>query len=160
MWLMRRKEREITDIDAILSILSRCSAGRLCFCTEERPYIVPLCFAYRCEEGRLTLIFHGAREGRKLDMLLQNPIACFEADIPGAVVCGSTPEATTMRYESVIAFGSCRLLEDASERLEALQALSERYAPGVPFTASAEAMAHTALFVLEAEEVTAKRNLG
>ena len=160
MQLMRRKEREITNMDEILSILSRCSAGRLGLCVEGRPYIVPLCFAYRCVEGRLILIFHGAREGRKLDMLSQNPIACFEADIPGAVVSGSTPDMTTIRYESVMAFGSCRLLEDASERLEALRALSERYAPGVPSTVSAEAAAPTALFALEAEEVTAKRNLG
>ena len=41
---MRRKDREITDFDEIVSIIKRCDVCRLALNDEEFPYIVPLNF--------------------------------------------------------------------------------------------------------------------
>ena len=65
---MRRKDREISDLGEIESIIQRADICRLAFCDRGKPYVVPLCFGYR----RGAIYFHSAREGRKLDMIRNN----------------------------------------------------------------------------------------
>ena len=43
---MRRKDREITDIEELLAVVSRCKVCRLAMAENNRPYVVPLNFGY------------------------------------------------------------------------------------------------------------------
>ena len=83
---MRRTERQIADEAGIRAILDRCQVCRLALWDEEGPYIVPMSYGYRWDEGGLKLYFHCAGEGRKLDALLRDPRAAFEMDADYAVV--------------------------------------------------------------------------
>jgi nitroimidazol reductase NimA-like FMN-containing flavoprotein (pyridoxamine 5'-phosphate oxidase superfamily) len=74
---MRRKDREISGLGEMESIIQRADICRLAFCDRGIPYVVPLCFGYR----RGAIYFHSAREGRKLDMMRNNRLVCFEMDI-------------------------------------------------------------------------------
>ena len=60
---MRRKDKEITDRNAIESIIAKSRICRLAMVDDAGPYIVPLCFGFRNN----TLYFHSAAEGKKLD---------------------------------------------------------------------------------------------
>lgn len=60
------------QIDTIL--ISNVS-GRLGCCTEGKPYIVPIAYAYD-----QTYIYSHTREGLKVDMMRKNPHVCFEVD--------------------------------------------------------------------------------
>ena len=77
---MRRKEREVTDIKEIREVLDSCKVCRLGIADEGGAYIVPLNYGYRLEDGVLTLYFHGAKEGKKLDLIRKNPEVGFEMD--------------------------------------------------------------------------------
>ena len=55
---MRRKDREITDICAILELVSECKVCRLAMTDGGVPYIVPLNYGYEYADGALTFYFH------------------------------------------------------------------------------------------------------
>lgn len=48
---MRRKDREITDICAILELVSECKVCRLAMTDGGVPYIVPLNYGYEYADG-------------------------------------------------------------------------------------------------------------
>ena len=66
---MRRKDREITRIEDILSIVDRAKVLRLGLFDDNFPYIVPLHFGYEYAEGKLIFYMHSAKEGHKLDLM-------------------------------------------------------------------------------------------
>ena len=57
---MRRYDREITDKNEILEIMSRCDVCRLAFNDGDYPYILPLNFGIGEKEGKIVLYFHSA----------------------------------------------------------------------------------------------------
>ena len=113
---MRRKDREITDITVIMRVIDRCKVCRLGLSARNMPYVVPLNYGYTFKAGRLTLFFHGAAEGRKIDMIRENPRACFEIDDHIGVVKAGTICAYGYAFKSVIGFGDIVILEDPDER--------------------------------------------
>ncbi len=77
---MRRNEHELTDQERIDTLIGSCQVCRLGFVDGDRPYIVPLNFGYALDGGRRIFYFHGAREGRKMDLARRNGTAGFELD--------------------------------------------------------------------------------
>ena len=63
---MRRKDREITDIDKIETIIASARYMHLGMFDGEFPYIVPLHYGYQMEKGKLTFYVHCAKKGHKL----------------------------------------------------------------------------------------------
>ena len=78
---MRRKDREINDINEIFDILTRCDTVRIGFHGESFPYIVPVSFGAEMVKGKPVVYFHCARQGMKLDLLKANVCVCVEGDI-------------------------------------------------------------------------------
>ena len=99
---MRRKDREITDICAILELVSECKVCRLAMTDGGVPYIVPLNYGYEYADGALTFYFHSAKEGRKLEILKKNPTVCLELDGRGELVEDANPCAYGYTFASVI----------------------------------------------------------
>ena len=64
---MRRKDREITSYDKMLEIMQSCDCCRIGLKDKDGVYILPLNFGYEEKSGKLTLYFHGASEGKKID---------------------------------------------------------------------------------------------
>ena len=78
---MRRNDREITDPVKFREIIDRCHCCRLGLCDRGRAYVVPLNFGYSLDgSGQYTFYFHGAGEGRKIDLMRTNAWAGFEMD--------------------------------------------------------------------------------
>ena len=67
---MRKKNKEITDIDEIEGIIKKATCCRIGLVDGDEPYIVPLNFGYE----NSTLYFHGASEGRKIDLIKDNKV--------------------------------------------------------------------------------------
>ncbi|PID57865.1 hypothetical protein CSB45_06515 [candidate division KSB3 bacterium] len=74
---MRRKDKEICDIQQIEAIITASTVCRLGLCLHGRPYVVPLNFGYNDR----TIYLHSAQKGKKLDILRQNPRVCVEFDL-------------------------------------------------------------------------------
>ena len=121
---MRRKDRQITEIEAIRAILDKAKVLHLAMIDGDRPYVVPLNYGYTLENGALTLYLHSAREGRKLDVLRQNDRVAFvlETDV-SPVSGGDIPCKYGEAYASVMGEGTAVLLDDPVQKIEALQIL-------------------------------------
>ena len=59
-----RREREVTDINEILSILDKAKVLHLGLVDGDEPYVVPMNYGYVMEDGKLTVYLHGAKVGR------------------------------------------------------------------------------------------------
>ena len=121
---MRRKDREITDIETIRSILDKAKVLHLAMIDGDRPYVVPLHYGYTLQEGRLTLYLHSAKEGRKLDVLGKNDRVAFvlETDV-SSISGGEIPCKYGAAYASVMGEGKAVLLTDPAKKAAGLQIL-------------------------------------
>jgi nitroimidazol reductase NimA-like FMN-containing flavoprotein (pyridoxamine 5'-phosphate oxidase superfamily) len=120
---VRRAEREIKDRKTIEQILRRATVCRLGLCDGDRPYVVPLSFGY--QDNRLY--FHSAPEGRKMEIIRKNPHVCFEMDLDEECVGAEVPCDWTVRYRSVIGFGTAHELEGVEEKRKALDVILVHY---------------------------------
>ena len=165
---MRRKDREVKDFDEIIDILSRCKVLHLALISDGKPYSVPVNFGYLVtdENGtkKLSVYFHGAGEGKKLDAIRQNPAVSFCTET-GMEISGKDEACNwTCYYESVIGFGTASLLEDKAERTQGLDAImlhnGYKLPAGVKVIAyNAMSLAKTAVVKIEVNELTGKRHL-
>lgn len=60
---MRRHDREVKNLEGIREILDVCKVCRLGMYDGGEVYIVPMNYGYELDGDKLTLYFHGAREG-------------------------------------------------------------------------------------------------
>ena len=120
---MRRKEREVTDIKEIREVLDSCKVCRLGMADEGGAYIVPLNYGYVLEDGVLTLYFHGAKEGKKLELIRKNPEVGFEMDGRHELMEGDKACQYSYYFASVIGKGKAVIVEDPEEKLRALEIL-------------------------------------
>ena len=60
--------------------MKKCEVCRIALNDEEYPYILPLSFGMDCIDGKVTLYFHSALEGTKLNLIRRDNRASFEMD--------------------------------------------------------------------------------
>lgn len=143
---MRRNDRAVTNIDEILSIISSCKVIRLAMVDDGRPYIVPLNFGYRYEDGAFTFYCHSAREGRKLDILRQNNTVAFEMDCRGELLEAENACGCSYYYASILGEGHVDFPEGA-EKCCALSALMRHMAGREDIFTDEQAQAVTVLAI-------------
>lgn len=120
---MRRKDREVSDIEEIKSIIEKCKVCHLAMVDKGLPYVVPLSFGYTIDDNSLTLFFHSAKAGRKLDILSENNSVCFEMAYEGELGLFENPCNSGYYFESVHGFGCVEFIEDVNEKCNALTLL-------------------------------------
>ena len=109
---MRRKDREITDIDEKINIIKKCKVCRIALSENNMPYIVPLNYGYSFENNILTLFFHSATEGKKLDIIQNNNNACFEIDCDTQLIEAEKACDYGYAFRSIVGFGKITILEN------------------------------------------------
>ena len=112
---MRRKDLAVTDPAKIDAIIQGCDCIRLAFADGTHPYIVPLSFGYVREGDTAKFYFHGAANGRKVDLSRKLAYAGFELDRNRTLK--SDPKACdfSFAYESVVGEGSITELTTREE---------------------------------------------
>lgn len=154
---MRKAHREVKDINEQLQILEKCDICRVGLSDGLQPYIVPMNFGYEMDNGRLTLYFHCALAGRKLEIIAGNPLACFEMDCSHQLRTGELACEYSMNFESIIGSGTIAIVSDPALRLHGLNCLMKHYSGRDNWTFDARALALTHVLRLQADEFTAKR---
>lgn len=77
---MRKQLREITDKEEIKDLFRNTDVIRLGISDDKQPYVVPVSFGFDWSDEQPTFYFHGAREGKKFELLTKNPFVCVEGD--------------------------------------------------------------------------------
>ena len=154
---MRRKDRQVTDPAAVFAILSRCDTLRVAMQGEEYPYVVPVSFGAELVEDTITLYFHCARRGQKVDCLSRNSKVCVEAD--AFLQTQTLPDGITTRYESVIGFGTCQIVTAPEEVRHGFRLLLDHYGYGDRLPEDCGDLSSALLYRISLTSVTGKRNL-
>ncbi|MFZ2890507.1 pyridoxamine 5'-phosphate oxidase family protein [Sulfuricurvum sp.] len=127
---MRRAEFEVTDPQAIESVLSECEYGVLSLISDGEPYGVAVNFAYR--QG--AVYFHGSIEGRKVEAIGDRAKVAFlvvkpYAYIPSYFSDTSAAYPATQYFTSVHISGEAIRVKDEREKAFGLTALMEKMQP-------------------------------
>ena len=154
---MRRKDREVTDRAQLQEIIDNCNVCRLGLYDGQEVYILPVNFGYSWEQELPVLYFHGAAQGRKLEIIAQNPRVAFEMDCGHKMVTGEAPCDWSMEYQSIIGQGVLELVEDETERMHGLDLLMQKYGYKGDKGYDPNYLKVTAILRLTVTEMTGKR---
>jgi len=164
MHTMRRKDKEITSPEVIDEILSSGQVCHLALHDDPYPYVVPMNYGFRLVVAKppgadsRVLYFHGACEGRKLELIRRNPRAAFVIDMDHKLITAEVADRFTMQYRSVMGTGIITVLEDPAEKRAGLDAIMAHYSDRAGWSYP-EAMVQTmAVFALKVEELSGKRS--
>lgn len=119
---MRRKDREVLDEVKIDKFIRNCDCCRIGFYDKENNevYIVPLNFGYSHVDNKRIFYFHGAKEGRKIELISKTKKVSFEMDSNHELIIGKMVCNYSERYQSVMGTGLISFVEDKDEKIAAL----------------------------------------
>ena len=151
---MRRKDREITDYQTMLEVLAACSCIRLGLADENGAYIVPVNFGMAEENGKLTLYFHGAKEGHKVDAMNRCDKVCLTVWNQGFRKDGHWEWNPT----SVVVFGKVKPVTEKNIFEDRLRKLAAKYYPTTDEIEKEmeRSAARAQLFAIKIEHMTGK----
>jgi nitroimidazol reductase NimA-like FMN-containing flavoprotein (pyridoxamine 5'-phosphate oxidase superfamily) len=115
------------DEDWIVAFLHQAQIGHIATLSAEQPYITPTLFWY--DQDNHEIYFHSNVSGHVRSNAECYPQVCFEASRAGKLLPSNIALEFSMQYESVIAFGEIRVVEDEAEKKRGLYGLIEKYFP-------------------------------
>ena len=121
----RHPERGHYDRATVYGILDRGLVAHVAFVDDGRPIVIPM--AYGRDGDRLFL--HGARKSRVTTAPVGDAVSIAVTLVDGLVVARSTFDSS-MNYRAVVIHGRAVEVDDAAERLHALQCITEHQLPG------------------------------
>lgn len=150
---MRRKDKEINDINVIESIISKSKVCRIALSENNSPYIIPVCFGYKDK----ILYFHSAMEGKKIAIIKQNNNICLEFDIYSGLMKSENPCDWDIKYHSVIGFGKAFFIHDIGEKIKALKIIVEHYSDS-SYEFQKKFIDNITIIKVEIENITGKKS--
>lgn len=116
---------------------------------EGYPYAVPINYVYDGE----AIYLHCARQGHKIDSIVRNPKCSMCIVEKDDVV----PDEFTSYFRSVIVFGKAEIVEDETQRVEALRLLSGKYSHDIDPTSEIDRFLKTVCIVrIDIDRITGK----
>ncbi|MBQ2775476.1 MAG: pyridoxamine 5'-phosphate oxidase family protein [Clostridia bacterium] len=152
---MTRREREITDISEIEKILNKAKIVHIGLVDGDEAYVVPMNYGHKLEDGKLTLYLHGARAGRKLDLMRANPKVFFEMECDIQPFEGEVACKYGMAYSSVMGRGIAQILDDVEEKKEGMSVLMKTQT-GKDFSFDDKLVGVVSVIKIDVLEYTAK----
>ena len=159
---MRRQDREIKDPSVILDIINSLPIGHLAMIDAGKPYGVTMNYLSELDADRnAVLYFHGAKEGRKAEILARDPHVYFFAerdDGPKVIVRPNGTKSVTNLYVSVAGEGVMELMEDAAEKRRVLLTMANAFSDEPIESIPDAVVERTAVWKLVLNGVTGKSN--
>jgi uncharacterized protein len=123
--VVREPQRAVYDRDAVNQILDEAFLCHVGFVVDGQPFVIPTSFG---RDGDLLYI-HGSAASRMLRNLDQGAPVCITVTLLDGLVLARSVFNHSMNYRSVVILGTAKLVDDPSEKLAALRALSEHILP-------------------------------
>ena len=155
---MRRKDREVTQIEEQLAILDQCKVCRVALQDKQGLYLVPLNFGYLREKDTPIFYFHSANFGKKLDLIRQNPLVGFELDTKHQLSVGNTACNYSFYYQSIIGAGKISIVEEIQQKKKALQVIMQHYTKTSNWEFSDQSLTAITILKLTVTEMTCKEH--
>ena len=123
---MRKWQREIRDIENIESVINRCKTITIAMHDGDEIYMVTFNFGYM--NG--VFYIHGAKEGKKTDLIKINPNVSFTLYNNSSLVSGKEACEYTMNFESVHGKGKMEIVNESEKKKQALDIIMNQYEKG------------------------------
>ncbi len=153
---LRKKDREITNVEEIIEVIGSQTVLRLALVDGDMPYIIPLNYGYSMNDGKLCFYFHSAKVGTKFDIIEKNNKACFEIDCEHKLIEGKVPCAYSFEFSSVVGVGKAYIIEDVNEKNIAMQNIL-KHITKKDFEMNEKLLSIVNLWKLEVDEYKGKR---
>jgi nitroimidazol reductase NimA-like FMN-containing flavoprotein (pyridoxamine 5'-phosphate oxidase superfamily) len=156
---VREALRAVYDRNAIYKILDEALNCHVGFTTDGQPFVIPTMFARIGDH----IYFHGSVASRMLRGLSTGLPVCITVTLSDGLVLARSVFNHSMNYRSVVALGSATLIDNPSEKLEALHAFTEKLIPGRWNDArqpNEKELKATSILKLPLTEISAKVRLG
>jgi nitroimidazol reductase NimA-like FMN-containing flavoprotein (pyridoxamine 5'-phosphate oxidase superfamily) len=122
----RLPERGSHDVEEAYAILDEALYCHVGFVVDGKPVVIPTIHA---RDGD-RLVLHGSVASRMLRVLQGGADACVTVTLLDGLVMARSVFHHSMNYRSVVVFGTARLIEDETEKLAAMAAITEHVARG------------------------------
>lgn len=156
--MMRRNDRKVVE-SRIKDIILACYCCRLGFNDDGKVYIVPLNFGYHEENNKRVFYFHGAKEGRKIDLINKNSYVGFELDTAYQLITSNQACNHSAHYQSIIGSGRISFVKDEAEKILALKLIMEHNTGKKDWHFLDSISTSVCVFKLEVIEISGKENL-
>ena len=159
--MMRRKDREVLDEVKIDKFIRNCDCCRIGFYDKENNevYIVPLNFGYSNVDNKRVFSFHGAKEGRKIDLISKTKKVSFEMDSNHELIVGKMACNYSERYQSVMGTGLISFVEDKDQKIAALNEIMFQSTGKKDWEFPEPMLNGVAVFKIEVTSLSAKERL-
>ena len=124
--VVREANRAVYDRSAIYNILDEAFVCHVGFSTDGQPFVIPTMFARVGD----AIYFHGSATSRMLRSLGDGLTVCITVTLTDGLVLARSVFNHSMNYRSVVALGHATLIQEPSEKLQALRAFTEKLIPG------------------------------
>jgi nitroimidazol reductase NimA-like FMN-containing flavoprotein (pyridoxamine 5'-phosphate oxidase superfamily) len=155
----RLPKRGAYDRETVFKILDEAFVCHVGFVVEGQPYVIPTNY------GRVgeTLYLHGSAASRMLRTLSEGIAVCVTATLIDGLVLARSAFHHSVNYRSVVILGTARLVENPTEKMEALRLFTEHIMKGrwdQIRQPNEQELKGTTVLALPLEEVSAKVRTG
>ncbi|MDO9055373.1 MAG: pyridoxamine 5'-phosphate oxidase family protein [Sulfuricurvum sp.] len=126
--MRHRTKNHLLTQEQIEALFKRAEVGRIATLNKDGyPYVLPMHFVYADSK----IYVHGLPKGQKIDNIKSNPKVCFEIDEMISLLYDGIEEACDVNTEfnSIIVQGNAIIVEEFSEKREALSKIVEKFTP-------------------------------
>ena len=124
--ITREPERAVYERTTAYQILDEGFICHVGFVLDDQPFVIPTSYGRSGD----NLYIHGSAASRMLRNLDQGIAVCLTVTLSDGLVLARSIFNHSMNYRSVVVLGTAVAVEDPSEKLQALRALSEHILPG------------------------------
>jgi uncharacterized protein len=123
--LKRLPKRGVFDRDQVYGILDEGFVCHVGFAVDGRPFVIPTSY------GRVgdNLFIHGSAASRMLRALAGRIEVCVTVTLIDGLVLARSAFHHSMNYRSVVIFGTAKVVNGSTEKLNALRAISDHIIP-------------------------------
>ncbi len=151
-------DRAVTETKDILDIMKRCEVVSVAFDNGGTPYSVPLNFGVAEKDGKITLYFHGHKEGTKSALVRANPTVAFSMYTSAKFVENDVPCKCSMKFESVCGTGVASELT-GEDKVAAFNTVMKTCFPARDYAITEKMAAVVMLWKIDVTDVVGKKNL-
>lgn len=152
---MRRKDKEINDLNKIEEIIKNNNVCRLGFCDGELPYVIGINYGYKDK----VFYFHTPKDGRKINIIKKNDNVCIEIEEKIEIVKSDLPCNWGTKYKSVIGFGKIEIVSKPDEIKQGLKILMSQFTDKFDtFNYNEEMFASICILRLKIDTLTGKKS--
>jgi uncharacterized protein len=123
--LKRIPKRGNFERETIYKILDEAFICHVGFAIDDKPFVIPTGYARIGDD----LMIHGSAASRMMRSLSEGIDVCVTVTLVDGLVLARSAFHHSMNYRSVVVFGKAKIVEDESEKIEALRAFTEHIVP-------------------------------